>query len=112
MEAPAQRGQDLQMLPTTAWGKWAVGFAAGFIVLLGVFIALLATGPQGAATLTFTPRLVPGLLAVACAVAALITSLVATVYRQERSLLNFAATGIGFLVTVFVVGEFAIPPYD
>lgn len=112
MDAPARRGQELHVLPTTAWGKWAVGFAVAFIVLLGVFLVLLATGPQGAATLAFTPQIIPGVLAAACAVAALITGLFATIYRQERSLLNFAATGIGVLVTVFVVGEFAIPPYD
>ena len=112
MEAPARPRQELHVLPMTAWGKWAVGFAAAFFVLLGVFVVVLLTGPQGAATLTFTPQLIPGLLAVGCAVAALITGLIGTIYRQERSLLSFAATGVGFLVTVFVVGEFAIPPYD
>lgn len=112
MLAPARGGQELHILPTTGWGRWAAGFAAAFVVLFGVFFVFLLTGPQGATTFTFTPQLIPGVLAAACAVAAVATGVFGIAARGERSLVAFAATGIGLLVTVFVIGEFAIPPYD
>lgn len=105
-------GQELRLLPTTAWGKWAVGFAAAFVPLLVLFVVLLSTGPQGGTRLTFTPRLIPGLLAAGCMAAALTSGLIGLVFRGERSVLAALATGIGAMVTLFLVGEFAIPPYD
>ena len=112
MEAPARSDQGLHVLPTTAWGRWAVGFVAAFIPLAATFVVLMATGPKGETSFTFTPDLIPGILAVASAVAALFAGLVAIVKRHDRSLLTFAAVGIGGMVSFFLIGEFAIPPYD
>lgn len=112
MASPVRQGQEVRIIPTTAWGKWACGFAVGFIVLFVVFFVFMLTGPRGETTFTFTPDLIPGLLAVASAVAALVTGLFAIVLRGERSILAFAATAIGFAATFMVVGEFFIPPFD
>ena len=112
METQVKGGQELRMVPTTAWGRWAIGFALAVFPLSGVFLVLLATGPSGGTTLSFEPRLIPGLLAAISAMAALVTGLVAIIRRHERSLLTFAATGLGVMVTFFLVGEFLIPPYD
>lgn len=100
------------MLPTTAWGRSAIGLAAAFIVLFAVFFVLMLTGPRGGETFTFSPQLIPGILAVVCAVGALVTGLIGIVFRHERSFVAIAATGIGFLASGFVVGEFLIPPFD
>lgn len=112
MEVPARGGQPLSLLPTTAWGKWAVGFAVAFVPMLVLFLIFMLTGPRGGTTLDFTPRLIPGLLAAGCMVAALVTGLIGVIFRHERSVLVFASAAMGAAVTMFLVGEFAIPPYD
>lgn len=112
MESPVRGGQEFRLMPASAWGKLAVGLAAAFFPLLGLFVVLLATGPKGGTTFTFTPQLLPGILAAGSAFAALISGLVAIAIRHERSVLTFAAVAIGAMVTFFLVGEFAIPPYD
>lgn len=112
MDTQVKGGQELRLLPTTAWGRWAIGFAGAFFPLAAVFVVILATGPSGGAALSLEPRLIPGILAAASAAAALVTGLVAIIARHERSLLAFAAAGLGAAVTFFLVGEFLIPPYD
>ncbi len=112
METPARKGQELRLLPTSTWGRSAVGLAAAFVPLTGLFIVLLVTGPRGGTTLDFTPQMLPGILAAGSAIGAVVTGLVAVIARHDRSLLTFAALGIGAMVSFFLVGEFAIPPYD
>lgn len=110
MEVPARGGQGLHLWPTTAWGRSAVGFAAAFVVLMAAFLILVASGQRGGATLSSNLTLaIPGLLAAASGVVALVTGLIGIFFRHERSMLAFVATVIGALVTVFVVGEFAFP---
>ena len=112
MQAPARGDQAMHVLPTAAWGRWAVGFAAAFFPLAALFVVFMLTGPKGATSFTFTPELIPGLLAVASAVAALFTSIVAVVKGHDRSVLTFTAMAIGGMVSFFLIGEFFIPPFD
>lgn len=112
MEAPARGVQGLRVWPTSAWGRWAVGFAAAFFPLVALFAVFIATGPKGETSFTFTPQLIPGLLAVASAVAAVVAGLVATVKGHDRSLLTFVAIAFGGMVSFFLIGEFFIPPFD
>lgn len=112
MEAPARGRQELHLWPVTVWGKLAIASAGAFVPLVALFISLLVTGPQGGTTFNFTPRMIPGLLAAGCAAGALATGLIGVVFKQERSLFALVATAIGFFVTAFLVGEFAVPPYD
>lgn len=112
MEAPARGSEELHLAPTTVWGKVAVGAAGLFVPLAVLFVMLLVTGPQGGTTFSFSPRLIPGIVAGMCAVTALATGLTGVLFRRERSLFALVATALGFFVTAFLVGEFAIPPYD
>jgi hypothetical protein len=97
------------LIPKTTLGKFAVGFLIGLIALFVIFIVLLATGQPGGDTFEFTPVLIPGILAVLSGVLAFILGLIAIIKNKERSIFVFAAIGVGFMLLVFVVGEFLGP---
>lgn len=104
MEVPAR---GLHLLPFTSWGRWAGGFGVGLIALVGAFVLLIPFGPASA--IAQVAVAVVGILAALCAAAALLTGLFAILFRHERSLAAFIATGIGLLALVPVVGEFTVP---
>lgn len=94
--------------PSTRWGSWSVYLAIAFILLLGIFYALVASGQKGGATFFSNPLLAFSVLL--AAVAALVggaTASTAIVWKRERSLLVFVVLLLGLFVLVFVLGEIA-----
>ena len=96
-------------LPHARLGWWAVGLAAGVVVLLVVLGALAGSGITdwgwGGANLALG---LSGAAAVAAAIACGIIALVAAV-KNERSILLLAPLLFGAFWVMFVLGEFLSP---
>ena len=92
--SPVGRRPRINLLPTTALGRWAVGLAIVFFPL--VFAADLV--PRGAA------------LGVVCGVAAGVAALLAIVRDRERAVSVFAALvplaiGVAFVLAEVITGS-------
>lgn len=98
-------------MPKTKLGKWSVGLSVVFFLLLatGIFI-ISRQGPRIDQTFFDNPAAsIPILGAGVSAIAAFITGIIAIWKRKERSILVFAATLIGLLVMLFLLGEILVP---
>ena len=105
----------LNFLPKTSLGKWSVGFGMALVALF-LFSAILAglsqqkTGNEIIINPIARPFLIiGGLLAVASGLSAFFTGIVSFVKYKERSIFIYITTFIGFLVVMFLLGEFLIP---
>ena len=97
-------------MPTTALGKWSVGFAIAFILLFAVFMVVAASGETGGNTFSDNLWLaIPGILADVAGILAFLTSLVAIVRNIDRSTLVIVAFALGFIITTFTLGELIFP---
>ena len=90
---PVKEARRIAILPTTRLGRWAVGLAAAFIVLV---LAWRVMGPAGAA---------PGF---ACGLVGGVVALVAIFRHGERAITVFAALVPFVFVLGFVVAELII----
>jgi hypothetical protein len=109
----AARPSGMTLAPTTWWGRLAIGFTGAFVVFTAVFFGAVISGQKGGETFTDNLWLfVPGLSGTLCAALGLVTGLVGVIARKERSLFVFLTIAITGLVALFLIGEFAIPPYD
>ncbi len=96
----------MQFVPTTILGKWSVRLIGFFAVMYGMFMVFVSIGERGGDAFFSNPKLaVPMVLAVLCAIAALIIGVFAVMWKQERSPVVFLVMGIGLLVLVFVLAE-------
>ena len=96
--------------PETTLGKWSVALIIGFIVLLGVFQLLVASGQRGGET--FFSNLVltiPMLIAGGSGVSAFATGLIGIIKSRERSVIVYLAALIGLFVLLFGIGEIVFP---
>jgi hypothetical protein len=93
-------------MPSTVPGRWSVGLLAGFVVALGAFFLLVASGQRGGDTF-FSNELLTAviLLAASLAIAGGLTGLHAIVQSRERAPLVIAATAIGVLVAAYALLE-------
>ena len=97
-------------MPKTLLGRWSVGLAIAFFLLLATLALLAKSGQEGGETFSDNLLLaVPGLLSGVSGVAAFFTGVAAILRRKERSPLVFLATLIGLLVLLFVLGEVSSP---
>lgn len=93
-------------MPSTVPGRWSVALLAGFVVSLGTFYALVASGQRGGETFFSNELLVATiLLAASCAIAGGLVGVFAILRSQERSPLVIAATAVGTVVIAFVLLE-------
>ncbi len=97
-------------MPKTILGKWSVWLIVLFVIFLSIFYVLVGNGQKGGDTFfsnlwLATPVFIAGL----SAITAFITGLLAVIKNQERSFLVYIATILGFLVLLFIFGEFAFP---
>lgn len=101
----------MKVLPQTTLGKWSIGFAITFFLLLatGIFI-ISRQGSRLDQTFFDNPLAsIPMLSAGASAIAALFCGIISIWKSKERSFFMFVATLIGLLVLWFVLGEILIP---
>ncbi len=111
MRAGTGHAPEIQVLPTTMPGRWAVGLVGGSLTLLTLFILFVVAGQVPAAE-TFFENLwaaVPLLVAWASAFAGSIAGVVAMGWRGERSPTVLAAVGFGLFVSLFGIGEALFP---
>ena len=99
------------MMPKTKLGKWSVGLIIAFCLLLATTMFVVQVlGQEGGKTFFDSPAIsIPMLGAGTSAVAAFFTGIVSIWKYKERAILVFAASIIGLLVLLFVVGEFTSP---
>lgn len=95
----------ISILPKSLLGRWSVGMAAAFILLLvlsGVLTGLggVEPGPVGA---------IVGIAFGISGIAALVTGLISTIKSKERSILVFLAMLTGLFVLIFLFGDFLYP---
>jgi hypothetical protein len=109
----AARPIGLTLAPTTWWGRLAIGFIGAFGLFTAFFLGASISGQKGGETFTDNLWLfVPGLSGTICALLGLLTGLVGVIARKERSIFVILTVAITALVALFLIGEFAVPPYD
>ena len=95
----------ISILPKTPLGRWSVGLAAVFILLLVLSSVLTGLGGVG-------PGPVGPILGMAfgiSGIAALVTGLISMIKSKERSALVFLAAVVGLFTSIFFAGEFLFP---
>jgi hypothetical protein len=93
------------VLPKSFLGKWAVGLAATFILLLVLSGVLTGLGGMG-------PGLFGPILGVAFGVSglgALATGVISVLRGKDRSILVLLALALGLFTLIFLLGELLIP---
>ena len=100
-----------RILPQTTLGKWSVGLAIAFVLLLASgMVVVQGFGQEGGET--FLDNLwisIPMLSAGASAIAAFFTGMASIWKQKERAILVFIVSLIGLIVLWFVVGEILVP---
>jgi site-specific recombinase len=100
----------VNIFPTTKLGKWSVGLIINFGIFLGLFIYIVSLGYRGGDTFFSQPALAtPIIIAGASGVASFITGIVSIIKHTKRSILVLVSTTLGFLVTLFMLGEILSP---
>ncbi|RJQ31856.1 MAG: hypothetical protein C4562_05300 [Actinobacteria bacterium] len=101
----------MSILPKTRVGRFSAGFIAAFFVLFGLQIVLVTVFHQeGGNGLWSNPSLaITGLSALFSGLAAFFTGVFSLFWKKERSVLVFLASLIGFLLLIFLIGEFTMP---
>lgn len=106
-----------KVIPGNKLGKWSVGLIIVMPILLVIGSSLsnslyksISAGGTILADIGARPLLALTMLAgMAAGVSGFITGLLAIFKKKERSLLVYAATVIGGLLTIFLIAEFAFP---
>ena len=91
------------ILPRTSSGRWSVGLAAAFILLLmllSVLTALGGVGP-GPVALIVIATVIFGI----SGIAAFVTALISIIKSKERSILVFLAVVVGFFALIELLSE-------
>lgn len=107
----------LATLPKTTLGKWSIGLIAAmpilFIIggtLAGILYTNVPAGDSILQDLSNRPVLALSmLLGMISGVASFITGLLAVIKQKENSLLVNISVILGFLLILFLIGEFAFP---
>jgi len=96
--------------PKTTLGKWSVALIIVFIVLLGVFQLLVASGQRGGETFFSNLILtIPMLIAGVSGISAFVTGLIGIIKSRERSVIVYLSALIGLFVLLFWIGEIVFP---
>lgn len=91
-----------------AW--WSIGFAATFVVLMGMNLGIVMHLPEQSSAWARTGLLLFGFAIIACAVAAFSTAIFAIVKRGERSwLIWLLPILVGCYMKFMLLGEFVAP---
>ena len=110
-------GQSTRLLPGTSLGAWTLGLVVLMPVLFiigsslaGSLYESIPAGTTILADIEARPFLALSMLAgMAAGVAAFVVGLLAILKRNDRTLLVYAATVIGGLTILFLLGELAFP---
>lgn len=96
--------------PKTRFGNLSVGLIIIFFLFLAMLRFLVALGQSGGDTFFSNLTLaIPGLLMGISGVCAFFVGIVAIIKSKERSFFVFLATGAGFFVLIFLLGEILFP---
>ena len=93
------------ILPKTLLGKWSVGLAVAFILLIilsGVLTGLGGVGPGPVGPIVGVAFGISG-------IAAFVTGLISIIKSKERSILVFLVVVVGVLALLFLLGEVIFP---
>ncbi|MBI5037673.1 MAG: hypothetical protein HZC01_03160 [Candidatus Kerfeldbacteria bacterium] len=99
-------------MPKTKLGKWSAWCLAFFVIFFAIAQIIVASGQEGGET--FFDNLyisIPMTLVWLSGVFAFIFGSISITKSKERSVLVFIATGIGFLMLVFILGEIFGPDH-
>lgn len=107
----------LILIPKTTLGRWSIGLIIAMSVLFFIvpfsISFLYKSVPAGNTILediVKRPVLALGMLAAMISgISAFVIGLTAIIKRKDRSLLVYVATTIGFLLILFLLGEFLSP---
>jgi len=98
------------LMPRTVIGKCSTGLIIAFFLFFAVFWIMIALGQRGGDTFFSNLALtIPMLLAGVSSISAMVIGIIGIVRSRERSILVFLATVIGFIVSIFVLGEILFP---
>jgi hypothetical protein len=100
----------LHLRPVTRLGRWSIGLVGLFFMAFIVMVLVVGSGQQGGETFSDNWWISgPAFTAVAGAIGALVTGVIALALRGERALAVIFAVVVGALVTWFVLGEIIAP---
>jgi hypothetical protein len=103
--------RKVHFVPRTYLGKWSVGMiVAGLLFFTFANIIAGLQGPRADQTIFDNPLLsVPMILAGLSVISSFFTGVIGMIWRRERAVLVFISSLIGFLLLVFLIGEFLVP---
>jgi len=100
----------INFIPRTILGKWSIGLIIFFFLSFATLQLFIVYGERGGVGFFSNLKLaISALFAGVCSILSFFTGIAAVIRRKERSILVFFATGIGFLVLLFVLGEILFP---
>lgn len=111
------KSMKIDVVPRTNGGKWAVGLIVAMFLLFfagtslfGVLYQSVPAGNSIAEDIAGRPALAFTMLAgMLCGILAFGFGLFAITRQKERSILTYAASIIGALLILFLLGEFLFP---
>ena len=96
----------IYFIPKTKWGKWSAGLLGGFFLSFLLMNFLVALGQRGGETFFDNLALsIPGILGALFVIGAFFSGIYSIFKRQERSVLVFLASLIGFVILFFLIGD-------
>jgi hypothetical protein len=99
----------IHFIPRTSLGKWTTWLIIVTILLFITFQVLVASGQRGADTFFSNLALsVPMLIAGISGISAFFTGIIGIIKSKDGSVLVFVSTVLGFLILLFVLGEFLV----
>jgi len=100
----------IKFMPATRTGKWSGWLIIGFFVFILLFNIIVTSVRRSGDTFSvLDPFNIPLALALICAVASLVTGLIAIIRHKERAVSVFLAAAIGFYFLFLIAGEFLFP---
>ena len=100
----------ITFLPKTYLGKWSVGLILNFFLFMGIFALFVNLGERGGETFFSNLKLtIPFMIAVLSGSGSFLVGMVSLILRKERSILVFLSSLLGFLILLFILGEFISP---
>jgi len=99
--------------PGTVLGIWSVRLLISSLVFFIVFFLIVASGQRGGDAIFSNLSLaIPMLVAVSSATGAFFTGILSIMKNEERAVLVFVSTVLGFFVLLFVLAEIFFPHQD
>jgi hypothetical protein len=95
----------ISILPKTSLGRWSVGLAAAFILLVVLLAVLTLLGGLQPGRVRLVALIVAAAFGIS-GIGSFVTGLISMIKSKERSVLVFLAVVVGLFALIVLLGEF------